>query len=163
MATAIDFSPLVPVINDTIQYVIAPLAGIAITVVSGFLVQFLIRHGLLKNQQQAQIVQAQISALADRVVTYNAPKLAATLTDDVRKLKVAAPSQTVATLANYAIAQAPDLLKKGGFDPTTTDGQAKIVRLITARLDATPPVPAPTETTVIIQPKPVPVIPGEPA
>lgn len=135
-ANAIDVSPLIPLVNDFIQYVIVPAAGLAITAASAALVQLMMRHGLLKNQQQAQIVADRISGLADRVVTYNAQKLEAMLPD---KLIVNTPNHTVATLANYAIAQAPDLLSKGGMNPETADGQARLVRLITARLDAPPP------------------------
>ncbi len=141
MSAQIDFSPLIPLVNDLIEYVLVPVAGIAITVVSGFLVQFLVRHGLLKNQQQAALASQQISAMADRLVTYNAPKLEAMIP---KTLIVPAPNQTIATLANYALAQAPVLLKQGGIDPTTTDGQAKLVRLITARIDAPPPAQAQT-------------------
>lgn len=136
----IDFSPLIPIINDLIQYVLAPVAGIAVTAASGFFVQFLLRHGALKNQQQAQIVSDRISGMADRLVTYNVEQLKEMVPS---KLIVAVPNKTIETLANYAIAQAPDLLKKAGMNPTTKDGQDALVRLITARIDA-PPSPSST-------------------
>ncbi len=51
-----------------------------------------------------------------------------------------APNETVAKAANYAMAQAPDVLKKLGFDPDTKEGQEAIVRMIVARLTPTPPI-----------------------
>ena len=132
----IDFSPLIPVINGLIVAIAGVLTA-ATPVLAYYLVIWLRNHGIAVSQAAQSLLVERANA-----VIANGQKYATTSADDgVSQLKVAAPNATVAKAANYAIVQAPDLLKKLGYDVTTEEGQQAIVRMVIAR--SVPAIPAP--------------------
>jgi hypothetical protein len=135
-AQKIDLSPLIPVINGLITAV-AGVAAIATPMLAYYAVMWLRNHGIkVSNEAQGELIKQ-----ADNLIQKGLSFSTATADGALNNIKVASPNETVTKAASYAIAQAPALLKKLGFDPTTEEGQQAIVRMVTARLIPTPPVP----------------------
>lgn len=132
----IDWSPLVPVINGLIT-AIAGIATVAMPIIAYYFIVWLRNHGIAVSAS----AQGELVKRADDLIQKGLAYSKATADAGVSGLKVAAPSETVAKAANYAMAQAPDLLAKLGFDPTTAAGQQAIVRMVTARLIPSAPTP----------------------
>ena len=131
----IDFSPLIPVINGLITAIAGMLAA-ATPIVVGYGVVWLRNHGIALKAQDQKLAVDRINA-----TIANGLNFATTAADvGVAKLNVQVADPTVAKAVNYVIAQSPDLLKKVGLDPETTEGQQALVRLVTAK-SAAPVVP----------------------
>lgn len=131
----IDLSPLIPVINGLIVAVAGMLAT-ATPFIVGYGVIWLRNHGIAVKAADQQAAVSRINA----TIT-NGLNFATTQADvGVKKLNVQVADPTVAKAVNYVIAQSPDLLKKVGLDPETTEGQQALVRLVTAK-SAAPVVP----------------------
>lgn len=131
----IDFTPLIPVINGLIVTVAGLLAA-STPVLVGYAVIWLRNHGIAVKAADQQNAISRINA----TIT-NGLNFATTQADvGVQKLNVQVNDPVVAKAANYVIAQSPDLLKKVGLDPETTEGQQALVRLVTAK-SAAPAVP----------------------
>jgi hypothetical protein len=137
--TGIDFAPLVPAINGLISTV-AGLIILATPVLAVYGGIWLRNHSLAAKQAAMQIVSNRISTTVQ-----NGLKYSSTGADDgVNKLTIPVADPKVAAAANYAILQSPDLLKQGGMDVTTTEGQQALVRRVTAA--SAPPIPSATPT-----------------
>jgi hypothetical protein len=135
----IDFTPLIPVINGLIV-AIASVLTLATPVLVAYLGIWLRNHGIAAKQAGLQIVSERINATIQNGIKY-----ATTAADDgVKKLNVTTGNQAIDSAANYAILQSPELLKQGGIDVTTTEGQQALVRRVTAA--AAPPPPSPPGT-----------------
>jgi hypothetical protein len=133
--SGIDFSPLVPAINGLIQAV-AGIIVIATPVLVFYAGIWLRNHGIASKQAALQTVSNRISATVQ-----NGLKYSSTGADDgVNKLTIPVSDPKVAAAANYAILQSPDLLKQGGIDVSTTEGQQALVRRVTAA--SAPPLPS---------------------
>lgn len=131
----IDFTPLIPVINGLIVTVAGVLAA-STPVLVGYAVIWLRNHGIAIKAQDQQAAISRINA-----TIANGLNFATTQADvGVQKLNVEVADPVVAKAANYVIAQSPDLLKKVGLDPSTTEGQQALVRLVTAK-SAAPAIP----------------------
>lgn len=131
----IDFTPLIPVINGLIVAVAGILTA-ATPVIVAYGVIWLRNHGIAVKAADQQNAISRINATIQ-----NGLNFATTEADvGVQKLNVEVKDPVVAKAANYVIAQSPDLLKKVGLDPSTTEGQQALVRLVTAK-SAAPPVP----------------------
>lgn len=142
---AINFAPLIPVINGMIVAVAGVLSA-ATPVIAYYIVVWLRNHGIAASQAAMAVVVDRVNA-----TIANGQKYATTAADDgVQKLTVAAPDPLVAKAANYAIAQSPDLFKKLGFDVTTEAGQQAVVRMVTARSVAALPSQSPPAIDVNI-------------
>jgi hypothetical protein len=122
----IDFTPLIPVVNGLITAV-AGMLTIATPVLIGYAVVWLRNHGIALKAADQQAAIARVNATIANGLNF------ATTQADVGIKKIG-------KAANYVIAQSPELLKKVGMDPTTQEGQAALVRLVTAK-DAAPVVP----------------------
>lgn len=147
----IDWSPLIPVINGLIA-TIASLLVAAIPVVGFYVVKWLRAHGIAVDAKAAVAVAQRLDSLVSKAQSFAEQDADSYVTN---KLIVPVPRQSIATTANYMIAQAPDFLKKIGSDPTTVEGQQAIVRFIIARL--VPSAPTPDSTLgVTITPGPSP-------
>lgn len=147
----IDLSPLIPVVNGLIT-ALAGVLTVATPVLAYYLVVWLRNHGIAMSAQAQNEMVKQADNLIAKGIAYSH----ATADEGINNLKVASPSNVVTKAASYAIAQAPDLLAKLGFDPRTEDGQAAIVRMVTARLV---PASAPADTTVDVNLKAAPETP----
>lgn len=133
----IDFSPLVPVINGLIT-AIAGVALAAIPPTAYYAVVWLRNHGIAVSAK----AQGEIVNRASDLVQKGRAFVAQQADNYVEnKLKVAVPSSEVATVANFMISQAPDLVKKMGADPTTVDGQQKLVQFVISHMTPSAPVP----------------------
>jgi hypothetical protein len=131
----IDFTPLIPVINGLIVTVASVLAA-STPVLVGYAVIWLRNHGIAVKAADQQNAISRINA-----TIANGLNFATTEADvGVAKLNVDVADPKVAKAVNYVIAQSPDLLKKVGLDPATTEGQQALVRLVTAK-SAAPVVP----------------------
>jgi hypothetical protein len=131
----IDFTPLIPVVNGLITAV-AGMLTIATPVLIGYAVVWLRNHGIALKAADQQAAIARVNA-----TIANGLNFATTQADvGIKKLNVQVDSEKIGKAANYVIAQSPELLKKVGMDPTTQEGQAALVRLVTAK-DAAPVVP----------------------
>jgi len=131
----IDLSPLIPVINGLIVAVAGMLAT-ATPVIIAYGVIWLRNHGIAVKASDQQNAVSRINA-----TIANGLNFATTEADvGVQKLNVEVKDPVVAKAVNYVIAQSPDLLKKVGLDPETTEGQQALVRLVTAK-SAAPAVP----------------------
>lgn len=83
-------------------------------------------------QNDAQY-RAYLDAALANGITYAKAKLA----ERIAPLsKVETQNQLVALASTFVIAQVPGALSRFGFDPRTSEGQAAIARLVTARLPA---------------------------
>lgn len=88
-------------------------------------------HSPLKNSQVEQVARGAYMDLLDKAAQFGATQLDSGLTK-VGTLDVG--NAAVAAAANFAIAHGPDLAKALGVDITTPEGQAAIVRSVTARV-----------------------------
>lgn len=129
----IDFSPLIPAINGLIQAGAGVLA-LATPVLVGYAISWLRKHGIAADQQTQAILVSRINATIDNGLRYATVKV----DDNLNRLDVQVSDPKIATAVNYVIAQSPDMLKKVGIDPATPEGQATLVRLVTAK--SIPPV-----------------------
>ena len=108
----------------------------ATPVIIAYGVIWLRNHGIAVKASDQQNAVSRINA-----TIANGLNFATTEADvGVQKLNVEVKDPVVAKAVNYVIAQSPDLLKKVGLDPETTEGQQALVRLVTAK-SAAPAVP----------------------
>lgn len=148
----IDLSPLIPVINGLIT-AFAGVLVVATPILSYQAVIWLRNHGIkMSAEAQGEIVKR----VDDLVVKGQA--FATQGADDLveNKLVVHVPDARTATVANYMIAQAPDLLAKAGADPRTVAGQQSLIRMVVARAIPTPPTPDSTLGVTITAAQPAP-------
>lgn len=133
----IDFSPLIPVINGLIT-AIAGVALAAIPPMAYYTVVWLRNHGIAVSAKAQSEVVNRASDLVQKGRAFVTQKA-----DDYveNKLKVPVPSPEVGTVVNFMIAQAPDLVKKMGADPTTVEGQQKLVQFVISHMTPSAPVP----------------------
>lgn len=135
----IDLTPLIAPINMLIQGV-AGLAVLAIPVLLTYLGMWLRNHSIAAKQQAAQITQDRITTTVN-----NGLKYSSTGADDgISKLTIPVSDPKIAAAANYAMLQSPTLLKQGGIDVNTEEGQQALVRRVTAA--SAPDAPSPTPT-----------------
>lgn len=136
----IDLSPLIPVVNGLIV-TIASILTASTPVIAFYIVKFFRNHGIMLAEGAQKIISDRIGATIQ-----NGLKFATSGADaGINKLNITVENPTVAAAANYAILQSPDLLKKAGIDVTTTQGQAALVRRVTAESMPTPAALAPTK------------------
>lgn len=135
----LDFCPLIPVINGMIVTVAGILTA-ASPIMAYYIVTWLRNHGIAVTQAGQKLISDRIGATIQ-----NGLKFAEAGADaGVSKLSIEVKDPKVATAANYVIAQSPDLLKKAGIDITTDEGQATVVRRITAEMQPALPGTPPT-------------------
>lgn len=152
-AQSIDFSPLVPAVNG----LIATLATVLIAATPFFawyIVQWLRGHGVKVSAEAQQKLGDILEKAAVKGFDYARVKSTIAVDAELNTLKIPVGNELVATAANYTLAQIPDTLKKLGIDPATPEGQAQLVRFLTARLIPTaPPANATVDLNVNTKPR----------
>lgn len=145
----IDFTPLIPVINGLIEMIGGILVA-ATPVFAGYIVLWLRNHGIQAGQRAQQAISERITSTIQNGLKY------ATSGADIgiSQLNIKVDNPMIAKAANYAILQAPDLLKKAGVDVTTDEGQQTLIRRITAESMPTPPAMAPASTVNVTSDRP---------
>lgn len=138
-ATTIDFAPLA---NDMIGIASGVLSAAA-PVIVWFVVTWLHNKKLLVTAQQEQIVAARVDDLLQKAIGYGQSTLENANAAHLTKVSITDP--TLAKAASFAIAQAPALLAKAGYDVSTTEGQHAVVRMVTARMG----IPVPDVTSEV--------------
>lgn len=88
-------------------------------------------HNPIKNAQANELMRTAASALLDKAAEFGASQAESEL-KMVGTVEVG--NAGIAAGANFALAHGLDMLKKLGFDGTTFEGQAAIIRMVTARM-----------------------------
>jgi hypothetical protein len=143
----IDFSPLVPAINDLIKS-FAGLIILATPVLMGMGGRWLYTHSLQSKEAAGQINASRLTASVQNGLKF--AQVSQPVKDDTpggasvpsNALTVPVSDPKIAMAANYVIAQAAEQLKKAGIDITTDEGQKTLIRRITAES-----APAPAAAT----------------
>jgi hypothetical protein len=133
--TGIDTSPLVPLANLAIT-TFAGVATVAIPLIGYYAIQWLRSHIAQAKQQTANAAASQIDSVIQKGIAYAAQK----------------GLDPVQGARDYAIVQAPALLKNLDFDTTTDAGKASVTRMVEARLVPTPVAPVAVDVAVAAAP-----------
>lgn len=131
IGTGIDLTPLVGIANLAIT-TFATVATAAIPIAGYFAIQWLRAHAAQTRQATQTAAAAQADSVIQKGIAY--------------ANQIGVPQ--VEGAANYAMNQAPQLLKTLGFDPATDAGKAAVTRMVTARLVPPPTPPATLDVNV---------------
>lgn len=139
LAAVLALTPLEVLNGYIVEFIPVFLSAVA-TAAAAALVPWVLSHIKLKSAQAQQAVANLLTEMLLRGAAFAGSALASNVN---LPAKISTGNATVDKIANYAVANSPDLLKKAGIDVTTTDGRQKLARRIVATVEQAAPTPTP--------------------